>query len=121
ACRCGHLAAAQPCDPAARPVARRAESRDPTGRGCSRSPRTGSRPPGGRTTRPHRTAGGRLLSVAGVPIEGAVRELLESDAVAQIVTLNDDGSPQVTAAWVGVEGDEIVLATLPDQRKLRNL
>lgn len=59
--------------------------------------------------------------MAGVPIEGAVGELLESDAVAQIVTLNDDGSPQVTAAWVGVEGDEIVLATLPDQRKLRNL
>ena len=36
-------------------------------------------------------------------------------------TLNEDGSPQVTAAWVGLDRDEIVLATLPDQRKLRNL
>jgi hypothetical protein len=27
----------------------------------------------------------------------------------------------VTAAWVGLEGDEIIFATLPDQRKLRNL
>ncbi|HET9724769.1 MAG TPA: PPOX class F420-dependent oxidoreductase [Actinomycetota bacterium] len=57
----------------------------------------------------------------GVPIPEAARALLESDAVAHVVTLNEDGSPQVTAAWVGVEGDEIVLATIPDQRKLRNL
>ena len=44
-----------------------------------------------------------------------------SDAVAHVVTIDEDGGPQVTAAWVGIEGDEIVLATLPDQRKLRNL
>jgi PPOX class probable F420-dependent enzyme len=49
------------------------------------------------------------------------RALLESDAVAHIVTVNPDGSPQVTLAWVGLEGDEIVFATLPDQRKLQNL
>jgi PPOX class probable F420-dependent enzyme len=54
-------------------------------------------------------------------IPDAARELLESDAVAQVVTLNADGSPHVTAAWVGIDGDEIVMATLPDQRKLRNL
>jgi PPOX class probable F420-dependent enzyme len=59
--------------------------------------------------------------VAGIPIPAAARELLESDAVAHVVTLNEDGSPQVTAAWVGVEGDQIVLATIPDQKKLRNL
>jgi PPOX class probable F420-dependent enzyme len=38
-----------------------------------------------------------------------------------VVTIDEDGGPQVTAAWVGVEGDEIVLATIPEQRKLRNL
>lgn len=54
-------------------------------------------------------------------IPDAASELLESDAVAHVVTLNADGSPHVTAAWVGIEGDEIVMATLPDQRKLRNL
>jgi len=59
--------------------------------------------------------------VAGASIQGAVRELLASDAVAQVVTLNDDGSPHVTAAWVDFDDDEIVLATLSDQRKLRNL
>jgi PPOX class probable F420-dependent enzyme len=56
-----------------------------------------------------------------IPIPDAALELLESDAVAHVVTLNEDGSPQVTAAWVGVEGGEIVIATIPDQRKLRNL
>lgn len=49
------------------------------------------------------------------------RALLESDAVAHVVTIDDDGRPQVTLAWVGLDGDEIVLATMPDQRKLRNL
>jgi PPOX class probable F420-dependent enzyme len=59
--------------------------------------------------------------VAGIPLPAAARALLESDAVAHVVTLEKDGGPQVTAAWVGLDGDEIVFATLPDQRKLRNL
>lgn len=59
--------------------------------------------------------------MGAITIPDQARALLESDAVAHVVTLDDDGSPQVTAAWVGVEGDEIVIATIPDQRKLRNL
>jgi PPOX class probable F420-dependent enzyme len=59
--------------------------------------------------------------VAGIPLPQTARALLESDAVAHVVTLNEDGGPQVTAAWVGLDGDEIIFATLPDQRKLRNL
>jgi PPOX class probable F420-dependent enzyme len=59
--------------------------------------------------------------MAGTPLPDTARELLESDAVAHVVTLDEDGGPQVTAAWVGIEGDEIVFATLPDQRKLTNL
>jgi PPOX class probable F420-dependent enzyme len=59
--------------------------------------------------------------VAGIPLPQAARELLESDAVAHVVTIDEDGSPHITAAWVGLDGDEIVLATLPEQRKLRNL
>ena len=59
--------------------------------------------------------------MAGIRIPSAARALLESDAVAHVVTLDKDGGPQVTAAWVGLEGDEIIFATLPDQRKLRIL
>jgi PPOX class probable F420-dependent enzyme len=49
------------------------------------------------------------------------RTLLESDAVATVVTLQPDGSPHVSVAWVGLEDGEVVFGTLPDQRKLRNL
>jgi PPOX class probable F420-dependent enzyme len=59
--------------------------------------------------------------MAGIPLPDTARQLLESDAVAHVVTLDEDGGPQVTAAWIGIEGDEIVFATLPDQRKLKNL
>jgi PPOX class probable F420-dependent enzyme len=59
--------------------------------------------------------------VAAIPLPQAARDLLESDALAHVVTINEDGGPQVTFAWVGIEGDEIVMATMPDQRKLRNL
>jgi PPOX class probable F420-dependent enzyme len=48
-------------------------------------------------------------------------DLLSSDAVATVATLNPDGSPHLSLAWVGVEDDEIVFGTLGDQRKLRNL
>jgi PPOX class probable F420-dependent enzyme len=54
-------------------------------------------------------------------LSNAALELLASDAVATIVTLNADGSPHVSSAWVGVEDGEIVFATLPDQTKLRNI
>lgn len=59
--------------------------------------------------------------MAGIPLPATARALLDSDAVAHVVTLNEDGGPHVTAAWVGLDGDQIVFATLPEQRKLRNL
>jgi PPOX class probable F420-dependent enzyme len=37
------------------------------------------------------------------------------------VTLNSDGSPQVTIVWVGLDGDEIVSAHLAEHRKVRNI
>jgi PPOX class probable F420-dependent enzyme len=49
------------------------------------------------------------------------RDEILSGALAHVVTTDDDGSPHVTCAWIGLDGDEIVLGTLPDQRKLRNL
>ena len=50
------------------------------------------------------------------------RELIESGPLGHLVTLNPDGSPQVTCVWVGLDGDELVSAHLAaDQRKLRNV
>ena len=50
------------------------------------------------------------------------RQLIESDALAHMVTINEDGSPQVAVVWVGLDGDALVSAHLDGrQRKLRNL
>lgn len=54
-------------------------------------------------------------------LSDAALGLLESAAVATIATINADGSPHLSAAWIGIEGGEIVFGTLPEQRKLRNL
>lgn len=54
-------------------------------------------------------------------ITASLREVLESDALAHVATIDADGSPHVTMAWIGVDQDQIVMATLFDQRKLRNL
>jgi PPOX class probable F420-dependent enzyme len=48
-------------------------------------------------------------------------QLLASDAVATVVTLDAGGSPHVSSAWVGIEDGEIMFGTLDDQHKLRNL
>jgi PPOX class probable F420-dependent enzyme len=68
---------------------------------------------------PEGPGNGRLPGEVELP--PSAREVLESDAVATLVTLNPDGSPHVTVAWVGLEGDEIVIGTLPEQRKLANM
>jgi PPOX class probable F420-dependent enzyme len=56
-----------------------------------------------------------------VEIPPEAREVLESDRLAHLVTLNPDGSPQVTCVWVGLEGDEIVSGHLGTWQKVRNI
>ena len=52
----------------------------------------------------------------------SARALIETDALGHLVTLNDDGSPQVTCVWVGLDGDDLLTAHLnPRQRKLDNI
>ena len=51
----------------------------------------------------------------------AARELLASDAVAHLVTVNPDGSPQVSMVWVGLDGDEIVSGHMRRTQKVRNI
>ncbi|HEY5874315.1 MAG TPA: PPOX class F420-dependent oxidoreductase [Ilumatobacteraceae bacterium] len=56
-----------------------------------------------------------------VAIPESARSLLQSGRLAHLVTLNPDGSPQISIVWVGVEDDEIVLAHLGAGQKMRNL
>ncbi len=51
----------------------------------------------------------------------SARQLIESGALGHLVTLNADGSPQVSCVWMGLEGDELVAGHLVRQQKIRNL
>jgi PPOX class probable F420-dependent enzyme len=55
------------------------------------------------------------------PLDPDARELLESSALVHMITLNADGSPQVSCVWAGLDGDEIVTAHLFHSRKVANL
>lgn len=50
-----------------------------------------------------------------------VAAFLETGPLAHLVTLDPDGTPQVSAAWVGVEDGEVVIGTMFEQRKLANI
>ena len=54
-------------------------------------------------------------------IPAEARKLLEAPALVHMSTIGRDGNPHVTCAWAGLEGDEIVIGTLFDQPKLKNL
>jgi PPOX class probable F420-dependent enzyme len=57
--------------------------------------------------------------MTALPVEA--RRLLESDALVHLITLNEDGSPQVSCVWAGLDGDEIVSGHMTPRRKLRNV
>ena len=50
-----------------------------------------------------------------------VEAALTAGHLAHFVTINPDGSPQVSIVWVGVEDGEIVCAHLPLNKKVRNV
>jgi PPOX class probable F420-dependent enzyme len=49
------------------------------------------------------------------------RKLLDSDALVHLVTINSDGSPQLSCVWAGLDGDEIVSGHMTPRQKLRNV
>ncbi len=58
-------------------------------------------------------------------LSDAARELIGNGANATLVTLNPDGSPQVTLVWVALQstpdGDELLTAHLAEYQKVRNV
>ena len=54
-------------------------------------------------------------------LNAAARAVIDSGRLAHLVTLNPDGSPQVSIVWVGFDGDEIVSGHMADRQKLRNV
>jgi PPOX class probable F420-dependent enzyme len=52
----------------------------------------------------------------------SAKEMIRAGALGHLVTLNPDGTPQVTCVWVAVEGDDLLTAHLsPGYRKLENV
>jgi len=57
-----------------------------------------------------------------VPAVGPeLRALIDSGPLAHVVTINPDGSPQVTIVWIALDGDDVVSAHMGRYRKLRNI
>jgi PPOX class probable F420-dependent enzyme len=56
-----------------------------------------------------------------MPIPESVSKLFEEGRLAHVVTINRDGSPQVSLVWAGIDGDEIVMGHLADHQKLKNM
>ena len=57
--------------------------------------------------------------MASIPREAAAA--IVSGRIAHIVTLNPDGSPQVSCVWIGLDDGEIVVGSLPRNRKVQNI
>jgi PPOX class probable F420-dependent enzyme len=50
-----------------------------------------------------------------------VRRALTAGRLAHLTTINPDGGPQVSAVWIGLEGDDIVIGHLMGGRKIENI
>jgi PPOX class probable F420-dependent enzyme len=50
-----------------------------------------------------------------------LRSLIDSGPLAHVVTINPDGSPQVTVVWIALDGDDVISAHMGRYRKLRNV
>jgi PPOX class probable F420-dependent enzyme len=49
------------------------------------------------------------------------RRALTSGRLAHLTTVNTDGSPQMSAVWTGIDGDQIVVAHMMGGRKVQNI
>ena len=56
---------------------------------------------------------------AALPEE--LRDLIESGPLTYVATINADGSPHVTAIWIGLEEDSLISTHMRYNAKLRNM
>jgi PPOX class probable F420-dependent enzyme len=50
-----------------------------------------------------------------------LRDVIDAGALGHLVTINPDGSPQVTVVWLGRDGDDVLVAHLGEGQKMRNM
>lgn len=56
-----------------------------------------------------------------IALPASARALLDSGVNGHLVTINRDGSPQLTMVWPSVEGEEIVVPHMRLHQKLKNI
>lgn len=56
-----------------------------------------------------------------VKLNPAATALLNEAVLANLATVDGDGSPHVTPVWVDVDGDDVVINTAEGRAKTRNL
>ena len=49
------------------------------------------------------------------------RRALTAGRLGHLVTLNEDGSPQASVVWIGLDGDDVVVGHLMGGQKVRNI
>ena len=62
-----------------------------------------------------------MASTSSISIPESARRLFETDEPATIVTINADGTPQVSMVWPELDQGEIVVAADNSYVKIRNL
>ena len=56
-----------------------------------------------------------------IELTDEVRRAITSGRLAHLSTVNEDGSPQVSVVWCGLDGDDIVIGHLMGGRKIANI
>ena len=56
-----------------------------------------------------------------ITLSDALRRALTAGRLAHLVTINPDGSPQVSVVWMGLDGNDIVIGHLMAGRKVTNI
>ena len=55
-----------------------------------------------------------------IAIPGSARALIETAPLAHVVSINPDGSPQVSCVWIGADDEGLFFASLLEHQKIRN-
>ncbi|MFI6818303.1 PPOX class F420-dependent oxidoreductase [Nonomuraea sp. NPDC050328] len=56
-----------------------------------------------------------------VTLSDSARKILGGPNTGILATLNPDGSPQTSAVWVSLDGDDVVISSQAGRRKVRNV
>jgi hypothetical protein len=54
-------------------------------------------------------------------LDESIRAFLQQRLIARVTTMGPDGYPHTTPIWYILDGDDILISTSPDSRKVKNI